>query len=450
MEESIAKIPELVDTTAGLGISINNIWLLVATFLVMFMQPGFALVEAGFTRSKNAANIIMKNLMDFSIGAITYWLIGYSLMYGDGNGFIGDFSKIAYSPGTDSFGAEYSDFSDLMFQTVFAATAATIVSGAMAERTKFNAYLIFSLVITVIIYPVSGHWTWGGGWLSSLGTDDAIKNAAGEVIEWGFIDFAGSTIVHSVGAWIGLAGAIILGPRLGKYVKGKAKAIPGHNLTLGALGVFILWFGWFGFNPGSELAATGSSITAIAKVALTTNLSAAGGAITAMLVAWARYKRPTLSLSLNGALAGLVAITAGCAAVEPWAALVIGIIAGAVLVFSVEFFDQKLKVDDPVGAISVHGVAGAIGTLLVGVFATGSVETLADGTEMLVGGGLVYGGGIKQLGLQATGVLSIGAWAFGCGFILFKFLKLVNGLRVSRRVEEEGLDVYEHGESVYN
>ena len=358
--------------------------------------------------------------MDFAIGSLTYWFIGYSLMYGEGNSFIGDFSLAAFNPALDSYGAGYSDFSDLMFQTVFAATAATIVSGAMAERTKFNAYLIFSLVITLIIYPVSGHWTWGGGWLSELG----------------FIDFAGSTIVHSVGGWVGLAGAAVLGPRLGKYVNGKAKAIPGHNLAYGALGVFILWFGWFGFNPGSELAATGDSTSNIARVALTTNLSAAAGAAAAMFVAWARYKRPTLSLSLNGALAGLVAITAGCAAVSPFGAVIIGVVAGIVLVFSVEFIDQKLKVDDPVGAISVHGVCGALGTLMVGLLATD--------------GGLFYGGGFKQLGVQAVGVISIGAWALATGFILFGILKATNGLRVSRRIEEEGLDVYEHGEAVYN
>ncbi len=419
MEETLTTIPDAA-AAVGLDISINNIWLLLATFLVMFMQPGFALVEAGFTRSKNTANILMKNVMDFAIGSVTYWLIGYSLMYGGESSFIGDFSLFAFNP-TESYGAGYSDFADLMFQTVFAATAATIVSGAMAERTKFNAYLIFSLVITVVIYPISGGWVWkAGGWLKELG----------------FIDFAGSTVVHSVGAWVGLAGAVMLGPRIGKYVNGKAKAIPGHNLAFGALGVFILWFGWFGFNPGSELAATEGSTSAIAKIALTTNLAAAGGAITAMLTAWARYKRPTLSLSLNGALAGLVAITAGCAAVSPLGALLIGIIAGFILVFSVEFIDQVLKIDDPVGAISVHGVCGAVGTLLVGVFATD--------------GGLLYGGGFKQLGIQAVGVVSIGAWALITGFILFAILKATNGLRVSRRIEEEGLDVYEHGESVYN
>lgn len=405
----------------GLGISINNIWLLLATFLVMFMQPGFALVEAGFTRSKNTANILMKNLMDFSIGAISYWLIGYSIMYGASwlGGFMGNPGDF-FAFKDDGFG-DYANYTDLMFQTVFAATAATIVSGAVAERTKFNAYIVFSIVITVLIYPISGFWHWGGGWLSQLG----------------FVDFAGSTIVHSVGAWVGLAGAAVLGPRLGKYgADGKVKAIPGHNLAYGALGVFILWFGWFGFNPGSELAATGSSTIAIGKIALTTNLSAAGGAITAMLVTWARYKRPTLSLSLNGALAGLVAITAGCAAVTPAGALMIGIIAGFVLPFSVEFFDKVLKVDDPVGAVSVHGVCGALGTLLVGFFA--------------VDGGIFYGGGFKLLGVQAVGVLAVGAWALIMGFILFRILKATNGLRVSRRIEEEGLDVYEHGESAYN
>jgi len=405
----------------GLNISINNIWLLLATFLVMFMQPGFALVESGFTRAKNTANILMKNLIDFSSGALFYWLIGYSIMYGAGNALIGDFSLFAFNPASDSYAAGYSDFADIMFQTVFAATAATIVSGAMAERTKFSAYLIFTVVITVIIYPVSGHWTWGGGWLSELG----------------FVDFAGSTIVHSVGAWIGLAGAMILGPRIGKYGKdGKAKAIPGHNIGFGALGVFILWFGWFGFNAGSELAATGDSTSAIARIALTTNLSAAAGAIAAMFISWMRYKRPTLSLSLNGALAGLVAITAGTAAVSPAGAVIIGAIAGVVLVLSVEFIDQKLKVDDPVGAISVHGVCGALGTLMVGIFA--------------IDGGLLYGGGLNLLGIQAIGVLAIGAWSFVMGLILFAILKATNGLRVEKTIEEEGLDIYEHGESAYD
>lgn len=404
----------------GLNISINNIWLLVSAFLVMFMQPGFALVEAGFTRSKNTANILMKNLMDFSIGTITYWFLGYSLMYGGSllGGLIGNpLDKFAFS--SAGFG-DYADMSDLIFQTVFAATAATIVSGAMAERTKFGSYLIFSIVITLFIYPVSGHWKWGGGWLDQLG----------------FQDFAGSTLVHSVGGWLGLTGAAVLGPRLGKYIKGKAKAIPGHNLALGALGVFILWFGWFGFNPGSELAATGGSTIAIGHIAVTTNLAAAAGAVGAMLTSWIKYKRPTLGLSLNGALAGLVAITAGCNVVSPSGAILIGLFAGIILVFSVVFFDQIAKIDDPVGAISVHGVCGAFGTLMVGVFSTD--------------GGLFYGGGAKLLGVQAIGVLAVGAWALATGFVLFKILKFTTGLRVSRRIEEEGLDVYEHGESAYN
>ncbi len=404
----------------GFDISINNVWLLVTAFLVMFMQPGFAMVEAGFTRAKNTSNILMKNLMDFSIGSLTFWFIGYSIMYGGSilGGLIGNpGEKIFYNSG--GFG-DYADMSDLLFQTVFAATAATIVSGAMAERTKFNAYIIFTIAVTLIIYPISGHWKWGGGWLDQLG----------------FQDFAGSTIVHSVGGWLGLTGAAILGPRIGKYANGKPKAIPGHNLAYGALGVFILWFGWFGFNPGSELSATGGSTVAIGHIAITTNLAAAAGAVTAMFVSWIKYKRPVFSLSLNGALAGLVAITAGCNVVSPAGAVAIGALAGIVLVYSVIFFDQVVKIDDPVGAISVHGVCGALGTILVGIFATDA--------------GLLYTGNFKLLGIQALGVLAVGAWALGTGFILFRTLKATNGLRVSKRIEEEGLDVYEHGESAYN
>jgi len=401
-----------------LSISINNIWVLVATFLVMFMQPGFAMVEAGFTRSKNTANILTKNLVDFAVGSILFWFIGYTIMYGDSiGGFIGMPSLFINDNGI----GDYANKTDLMFQTVFAATAATIVSGAVAERTKFNAYLIFTVVITVLIYPVSGHWKWGGGWLDQLG----------------FLDFAGSTLVHSVGAWVGLAGAIVLGPRIGKYVKGKAKAIPGHNLAFGALGVFILWFGWFGFNAGSQLGAAGNDNTlAIAHIVLTTNLAAAGGAMAALFTSWMKYKRPALSLALNGALAGLVAITAGADIVSPGGALIIGLLAGIILVFSVEIFDQVFKVDDPVGAISVHGVNGAFGTIAVGLFATE--------------GGLFYGGGTSLLIAQLIGVVAVFVWAFGLGLILFKTIKATIGLRVSKRIEEEGLDVYEHGESAYN
>jgi ammonium transporter, Amt family len=412
------EMTEITTSLAELGMSINNVWVLLAAILVMFMQPGFALVEAGFTRQKNTANILMKNLMDFSIGAIVFWLVGYTIMYGESIGGLIGKPVLFFN---DNGVGDYANKTDLIFQTVFAATAATIVSGAMAERTKFNAYLIFSLVITLVIYPISGHWKWGGGWLDQLG----------------FLDFAGSTLVHSVGAWVGLAGAITLGPRIGKYINGKAMAIPGHNIAFGALGVFILWFGWFGFNPGSQLGAAGeTNAVAIGHIALTTNLSAAAGAIAAMLTAWGRYKRPSLSLSLNGALAGLVAITAGCDIVSPGGAVLIGSLAGILLVFSVEFIDQVLRVDDPVGAVSVHGVCGAWGTLAVGLFATD--------------GGLFYGGGAKLLGVQAVGVLAVGAWAFLTGLILFKILKATNGLRVERRIEEEGLDVYEHGESAYN
>lgn len=403
----------------GLTISIDTIWILLAAVLVMFMQPGFALVESGFTRSKNTANILMKNLMDFSIGSLGFWLIGYTIMYGeDVGGFIGKISLFFNSDAINGV----PDKASLMFQTVFAATAATIVSGAVAERTKFSAYLIFSVAITVIIYPISGHWVWGGGWLSELG----------------FHDFAGSTVVHSVGAWVGLIGAAMVGPRLGKYGKaGEPRAIPGSNLALGALGVFILWFGWFGFNPGSQLAAAGEeNAVAISHIFITTNLAAAAGAVTAMFVTWMKYKRPGLSITLNGALAGLVAITAGCNVVSPGGAVLIGIIAGVILVYGVAFIDRVLKVDDPVGAVSVHGLSGAAGTLLVGLFST---------TD-----GLFYGGGTTLLGVQAIGVLAVAAWSMGIGFILFFILKKTIGIRVSRRVEEEGLDVYEHGESAFN
>jgi len=390
--------------------ALDILWVLLAGILVFFMQAGFAMVEAGFTRAKNVGNIIMKNFMDFSIGSLLFWIIGYSIMYGGEGAFFGAFDFF-YSDGTD--------LHNLFFQTVFAATAATIVSGAMAERTKFSTYLVFSVVITVVIYPISGHWVWGGGWLSELG----------------FHDFAGSTVVHSVGGWVALAGAWTIGPRIGKY-NGRTNAIPGHNMVLGALGVFILWLGWFGFNPGSQLAISGDNAYAVALIVITTNLAAASGAIVTMFVTWFRYGKPDLSMTLNGALAGLVGITAGCDIVSPAGAAAIGAIAGLVLVFSIEFIDQKLKVDDPVGAISVHGVVGAVGTLLVGFFATD--------------GGVFYGGGFTLLGIQALGVASIGAWAFGLGLILFRTLKATMGLRVSEQEEREGLDIHEHGQSSYN
>ncbi len=418
MEDTISYESVAV-SISDLASSADTVWVLIAAALVMFMQPGFAMVESGFTRAKNSANILMKNIMDFSFGSLFFWIIGFSIMFGTGNG--GFMGKI-YLFGSGIENGDIPGLAFLIFQTVFAATAATIVSGAMAERTEFKTYIIFSIVITTVIYPISGHWIWGDGWLSSM--------------EIPFHDFAGSTVVHSVGAWVGLTGAAILGPRIGKY-NGKTNAIPGHSLTLGALGVFILWFGWFGFNAGSQLASSGTENSyAIAHIFVTTNLSAASGVIGALLTAWMLYKKPILSLTLNGALAGLVAITAGTDVVSPAGAVAIGLMAGVLLVFSVSLFDNILKIDDPVGAISVHGVCGAFGTLMVGIFSTD--------------GGLLYGGGAGLLLSQLIGVVSVAAWALGTGYILFTTLKATVGLRVSKRVEEEGLDIYEHGETAYN
>jgi ammonium transporter, Amt family len=411
----------ILDSVAGLIVSVDTIWILVAAVLVMFMQPGFALVEIGFTRSKNSVNILMKNLADFSIGTLVFWTLGYTIMYGDDiGGFIGKIGWFFNDNEIDGV----PGMASLMFQTVFAATAATIVSGAVAERTKFEAYLIFSLIITAFIYPISGHWIWGGGWLSQMETP--------------FHDFAGSTAVHSVGAWVGLIGAWMVGPRIGKYTAaGKSRAIPGHNLALGTLGVFILWFGWFGFNPGSQLAAAGEdNASAIAHIFITTNLSAAAGAMTVLFLTWLLYKRPSLSLTLNGALAGLVGITAGCNVVSPGGAVIIGVISGLVLVGGVNFIDKVLKIDDPVGAISVHGLSGAVGTIMVGFLSTSN--------------GLFYGGGAAQLVSQLIGVAAVAAWALGAGFILFAIMKYTIGIRVTKTIEEEGLDIYEHGESAYN
>jgi len=400
-------------------ISIDTLWVLIATAMVMLMQAGFAMVEIGMTRSKNAVNIIMKNFVDFISGTILFWCFGYTLMFGaDGNGFIGLGDFFLNENSIDGITAK----SSLMFQTVFAATAATIVSGVIAERTKFLTYILISVVITALIYPISGHWIWGGGWLSELG----------------FHDFAGSTVVHSVGAWIGLAGAILVGPRIGKYSKeGKSKVIPGHNISFAALGVFILWFGWFGFNGGSQLAISGEeNATAVSHIFLTTNLSAVGGAFVALLISWMRYKKPSLGMTMNGALGGLVAITAGCDIVTPGSALFMGMIAGVALVFAVEFIDKKLKIDDPVGAISVHGVCGALGTIMVGIFATD--------------GGLINGGGASLLTTQLIGVGTVMVWAFSLGFIVFFIAKKTIGIRVSREEEEKGLDITEHGEQAYN
>lgn len=417
------------DLTTG----VNTVWMLLAAMLVFFMQPGFALVEAGFTRTKNTANILMKNFVDFMVGSLLFWLVGFGIMFGVGS-FAGTphFCDLEYMNNIIENGLPIEGF--LIFQTVFCATSATIVSGAMAERTKFSMYLIYTILISVLIYPISGHWTWGGGWLMNGEEESFMMKLFGTPSH----DFAGSMVVHSVGGWISLVGAAILGPRIGKYGKdGKPRAIPGHNLTIAALGVFILWFGWFGFNPGSQLAAaTSKDQTAISLVFLNTNLAACAGGVIAMIISWAKYSKPSLSLTLNGILAGLVGITAGCDVVSPMGAVFIGLIAGTAMIYAVDFIDHTLHIDDPVGASAVHGVCGTLGTILVGFFATD--------------GGVFYGGDWGLLGAQTFASIVVAAWAAGMGFVVFKLLDKVHGLRVSARVEEEGLDIYEHGESAYN
>lgn len=393
--------------------SVDTIWVLIAAALVFFMQAGFAMVETGFTRAKNAGNIIMKNLMDFAIGTPAYWLIGFGIMFAGSGPLIGGLDIMVKG----NYDSTIPTAVFLIFQTVFCATAATIVSGAMAERTKFSAYCIYSLLISAVIYPISGHWAWGGGWLAQLG----------------FHDFAGSTAVHMVGGVAALVGAKIVGPRIGKYSKtGKSRAIPGHSLTLGALGVFILWFCWFGFNGGSTVSMTGdASILSAGGIFVTTNLAAATATVVTMIITWIRYKKPDVSMTLNGALAGLVAITAGCDMVSPFGAFCIGIIAAFVIVFGVEFVDKVLKIDDPVGAVGVHGLCGAAGTILTGVFA--------------LDGGVVYGGGFEFLGIQTLGVISVAAWVAVTMAIVFTVIKKTIGLRVSRAEEVAGLDLTEHG-----
>lgn len=415
-------------TIASNVVAIDTVWTLVAAFLVFFMQPGFAMVETGFTRAKNAANILMKNLMDFCIGSIAFWLIGFGIMFGaSALGLFGT-NGFFLSTANPSTADGLWQFAYWMFQIVFAATAATIVSGAMAERTRFPAYLIYSFFICAIIYPVVGHWIWGGGWLGNKG----------------MIDFAGSTVVHSVGGWAGLAGAMLLGPRLGKYNKDKSSnAIPGHNIPLAALGVFILWFGWFGFNPGSTTSGTNLSI---ATIAVTTNLAAAAAAITAMFTAWKKFGKPDTSMALNGALAGLVAITAPCASVSPLSAIIIGAIAGVLVVLSVEFLDKILHIDDPVGAISVHGVCGIWGTLAVGLFAQAAYGESSGAGAV---NGLFFGGGLSQFFIQLIGVLSVGTWVFGSSLLLFYIIKKTIGLRASDEEQLKGLDISEHGIESY-
>ena len=401
------------------------VWVLICGALVYFMQAGFALCEAGLTRAKNTGNILMKNLMDFCIGTPCYWFIGFGLMFAGTGKFIGGFDPFirgSYTAANSVVPQTMPLWCYVIFETVFCATAATIVSGSMAERTNFKAYCVYSAVISLIVYPVTGHWAWGGGWLSQLG----------------FHDFAGSTCVHMVGGTIACLGAAMLGPRIGKYDKnGKARAIPGHNLTAMALGVFILWFCWFGFNGGSTVAmATDDNAFEAALAFMNTNLAAAVATVVAMIFTWIRYGKPDVSMTFNASLAGLVAITAGCDAVTPVGAFFIGLVSGFLVVFSVEFFDNVAKIDDPVGAVSVHMVNGVWGTIAVGLFSAGY-----DG----VGKGLFYGGGFHQLGLQLLGFITIQVYAFVVMFIAFKIIDKTIGLRVPEEVEIDGLDYAEHG-----
>jgi Amt family ammonium transporter len=422
------------DSIESLEFSLNVVWLFIGSILVFIMQIGFACVETGLTRAKNATNITMKNVMDFMFGAIVYWAVGWGFMYGnDAGGVIGT-SQFFYGP--MELTVENGDFyKTWFFQVVFAATAATIVSGAMAERTQFKSYLIYTCFISAFIYPISGHWIWSGdGWLAQMG----------------FHDFAGSTVVHSVGGWAALMGAAVLGPRIGKYVKGPdgqitVKAFPGHNIPYAALGAMLLFFGWFGFNAASTGVATVGeggiwSGLNIARVSVTTCLAAAGGAAGALVFSWIWFKKPDCSMTLNGLLAGLVGITAPCAVVSPGASVIIGLIAGVLVVLSVEFIDKILKVDDPVGAVSVHLVCGIFGTLAVGIWGN------APGDGIL---GLLHGGGFTQLGIQALGILAVGAWAGIVSLVLFLLIKVIFGLRVTPKVEMMGLDLAEHKAEAY-
>lgn len=413
---AMAPSAALAADGSGRYSSADTLWVIFGACLVFFMQPGFAMVESGLTRAKNAGNIAMKNFSDLAIGSILFWVVGFSLMFGDTiGGFVGrpDFFFQHWDVGSD---AGYPAFAYLIFQTVFCATSATILSGALAERTRFSAYLAISALMCLIVYPVTGHWTWGGGWLADRG----------------FHDFAGSTVVHMVGGVASLVGAYVLGPRIGKYnADGSSNGIPGHNLTLAGLGVFILWFGWFGFNGASTVCATGdAALVSIGSILVNTNMAPAVAAVAAMLVTWARYGKPDVSMTMNGALAGLVGITAGCDMVSIVGAFAIGLISGVVVVFAVEFFDQKLHIDDPVGAISVHGVCGAVGTILTGVFA--------------LDGGILYGGSGDMLVTQIIGVAATAAYVFVVMGVIFYGLKAAVGVRVTAAEEIAGLDASEH------
>jgi Amt family ammonium transporter len=413
----------------AMKVALDTVWVLVTAFLVFWMNAGFACLETGLCRAKNAVNILAKNFIVFAISSIAFWIVGFGIMFGNGNDFFGmngwALTGADNSPATgDAYSGVFSAlnwtgvplFAKFFFQLVFAGTAATIVSGAVAERIKFLSFIVFSFLLVGVIYPIGGHWAWGGGWLAKMG----------------FLDFAGSTVVHSIGGWCALSGVLILGPRLGKFMAdGSVKPIPGHNMALATLGTLILWLGWFGFNPGSTMAADAN---AIASIALNTNMAAAAGCLGATAVAWIALGKPDLSMVLNGTLAGLVAITAPCAFVNVPSSILIGLIAGVLVVYAVLFFD-KVKVDDPVGAISVHLVNGMFGTLAVGLFATD--------------GGLVFGGGASKLLVQFYGVVAIGAVTFALSAIAWLGLKLTMGIRVSAEEEMEGLDIGEHGIEAY-
>ena len=415
------------DVTGEITAQIDIIWLFIGSFLVFWMQAGFAMVESGFSRAKNAANLLMKNIMDLALAGILFFAIGFGLMYGaSAGGFIGTSNFFLTDFG---YGAEYGyDWVGFLFQLMFAGAAATIVSGAVAERLKFKTYLIYSAVMTALIYPISGHWHWGGGWLFELG----------------FIDFAGSTVVHAVGGFAALAAAWVLGPRIGKFNKdGSSNAIPGHSLTLAALGVFILWMGWFGFNAGSTLSGMNASL---GYISVTTTLAASAGVIAALVTNWIKSGHPSTEMALNGALAGLVAITAGTANVSVVGSIIIGLIGGVVLVFGLDLVERVLKVDDPVGAVAVHGFNGMWGTIAVGLFA---VPAAGEFTGMGPAAGLLYGGGFTLLGVQVLGTLVISAWAFVTMGVLFFILKKTIGVRVSEQEEIEGLDISEHFTTSY-
>ena len=418
VQEGAASAAELAKQVAQIKGDFGMLWMLLSGILVFLMQAGFTLVEAGMTRSKNVVNIAMKNVLDIGVGSLVFWIMGYSLMYGDTGGWLG----------WSGFGFyDKANPADLFFQTVFCATTATIVSGAIAGRTKYATYIVFSVVMASLIYPIAGGWQWNGkGWLANLETP--------------FIDFAGSSIVHGVGGWTALIAAILVGPRIGKYTaEGKAVSIPGHNKLLATTGVFILWFGWFGFNGGSQLAWGGTDAVGASKVVLLTNFAAAAGTLGALAISWIKYKKPNLDMTLNGALAGLVSITAGCGNMTELGATMAGLIGGVIVVFSMEFIEQKLKVDDAVGAVSVHGVCGLWGTLVIGLWGVDGDKTI----------GLFNGGGSAQFISQLTGGFAYVFWALITSFIFLYILKVTIGLRVTEKEEVDGLDLSEHGALAY-